>query len=623
MSASGFPDEKDHATAAGAHARLRELRRVRSRLELAAAVAFATAALAAIVAGLSPWWLVAASLACGGVAWWSRRDVARAAFSAIEALESERRAAVFAATSKAQFLANMSHEIRTPMNGVLGMAELLVRTPLDSEQAQMASTIQASAEALLAVLNDILDYSKIEAGKLQLEDVDFDVWQLVDECAGLLNAAAAQKGVEMLTFTDPRLARQLVGDVARLRQIVLNFLGNAVKFTLEGEVVLSAELVAEDERSQTVRIAVRDTGVGIDRKVLEQLFQPFAQADASTTRRFGGTGLGLTICRRLAELMGGEILVESRAGVGSEFAVQLVLTKGEGQGQAPEPSPKIDFSEHAVLIVDDNETNRQLMQMQLAPVPIGLDVADNAVGAIQALRLAAARGRPFTMAILDMAMPGIDGMQLAEAIRNDAAIPALSIAIASSLGLSPSAEALERIDVFRWLNKPLSARRLLQVIGDMARLQRHAPLRSGADGAGVGGAADAIVGMKVLVAEDNEINRRVLAGMLRRLGCEVVFAVDGVEVVRLAAADAYDVVLMDCQMPELDGFGATRQIRAQGQEMPIVALTANVLQSDRDACMEAGMDDFLGKPVKLDVLRATLSRWRRGRAIGVAAAQRS
>ncbi|MCA8964950.1 MAG: response regulator, partial [Planctomycetes bacterium] len=512
---------------------------------------------------------------------------------------------------------------RTPMNGVLGMAELLVRTPLDSEQAQMASTIQASAEALLAVLNDILDYSKIEAGKLQLEDVDFDVWQLVDECAGLLNAAAAQKGVEMLTFTDPRLARQLVGDVARLRQIVLNFLGNAVKFTLEGEVVLSAELVAEDERSQTVRIAVRDTGVGIDRKVLEQLFQPFAQADASTTRRFGGTGLGLTICRRLAELMGGEILVESRAGVGSEFAVQLVLTKGEGQGQAPEPSPKIDFSEHAVLIVDDNETNRQLMQMQLAPVPIGLDVADNAVGAIQALRLAAARGRPFTMAILDMAMPGIDGMQLAEAIRNDAAIPALSIAIASSLGLSPSAEALERIDVFRWLNKPLSARRLLQVIGDMARLQRHAPLRSGADGAGVGGAADAIVGMKVLVAEDNEINRRVLAGMLRRLGCEVVFAVDGVEVVRLAAADAYDVVLMDCQMPELDGFGATRQIRAQGQEMPIVALTANVLQSDRDACMEAGMDDFLGKPVKLDVLRATLSRWRRGRAIGVAAAQRS
>ncbi len=617
MPASGQTADNDHRQAAGANARLQEVLCADVRRTRACAVAFVLA-VAAFVFGLSPWWLVVASLATVCVIWWSRRRFANAAFAEVEALESERVAAVFAATSKAQFLANMSHEIRTPMNGVLGMAELLVRTPLDGEQAQMASTIQASAEALLSVLNDILDYSKIEAGKLQLENVGFDIWQLVDDCAGLLNAAAAQKGVEMLTFTDPRLARQLVGDVARLRQIVLNFLGNAVKFTLEGEVLLSVDLVAEDERSQTVRIAVRDTGVGISQQTLEHLFQPFAQADATTTRRFGGTGLGLAICRRLTELMGGKILVESSVGVGSEFGLVLVLAKGEPQAEAA-AAGAVDFGGHAVLIVDDNETNRQLMQMQLAPVPIGLDVADNAVSAIQTLRLAAARGRPFTMAILDMAMPGIDGMQLAEAIRNDAAIPRLSIAIASSLGLCPSAQEIERVDVFRWLNKPLSAGRLLQVIADMARLQRSAQRRGGegVDDAGSGGPAGTVVGMRVLVAEDNEINRRVLAGMLRRLGCEVVFAVNGLEVVEFAARENYDVVLMDCQMPELDGFGATQQIRAQGGEMPIVALTANVLQSDRDACMASGMDDFLGKPVKLDVLRATLSRWRKGRAIGV------
>jgi CheY-like chemotaxis protein len=320
------------------------------------------------------------------------------------------------------------------------------------------------------------------------------------------------------------------------------------------------------------------------------------------------------ICRRLIEIMGGRVMVKSTPGKGSEFGFELRLVKGD-VANARSRAEDIDLSQHSVLIVDDNETNRQLMVMQLAPTNIGMDVASNAISAIEVLRLAKRRGKPFSMAILDMAMPGIDGMQLALAIRNDPAIPAMPVSLASSLGTRPGLPEMASADVFRWLSKPLASGRLLQAVRDMASLRtKSSTIVRPADEVGSETRAAFAVGAEphVLVAEDNEINRRVLAGMLRRIGCQPTFAVDGREAVQLVAQKTFALVLMDCQMPELDGFEATREIRAAGGELatiPIVALTANVLPADREACLAAGMNDFLGKPVKLDVLRAAVQRW--------------
>ena len=572
------------------------------------------AGLLATVAGITAlgwsWWTVAPAFGVVAGLLAAARSLRATLAQRFATLEQARVDALHEATRKAQFLASMSHEIRTPMNGILGMAELLVRSRLDPEQQQMAATVQASAEALLAVLNDVLDYSKMEAGKLELETVDFDVWQLLDDCAGLMHGNADQKGVELITFVDPRIGRCHRGDSSRIRQVLLNFLSNAVKFTLEGEVVASVELVDDGLTEQSIRFQVKDSGVGIAGDSLERLFAPFAQADVSTTRRFGGTGLGLAICRRLVEMMGGGIDVDSAVGKGSTFSFTLRLPRGD-EAKARTRSEEVDLSRHSVLVVDHNETSRELLVMQLLPTQIGIDVASNAISGLEMLRHAARIGRPFSMAILDMAMPGVDGMALARAIRNDPSIPPLAISLTSSLGTRPALPELAEADVFRWLSKPLTANRVLEVVREMASLRRVAPIAAPAT-LPAAEVVEPVLDAPVLVAEDNEINRRVLAGMLRRIGYQPTFAVDGKEAVQLAQQQEFALILMDCQMPELDGYKATAAIRALGgrhRRVPILALTANALPEDRDACLRAGMDDFLTKPVKLDVLRSTARRW--------------
>ncbi len=590
-------------------ARLRKTLWVGSSVTIAALVAVA-------FCGVSPLWGVPFVIGTAAFALVAAHKSFDSVYGEVDDLEASRQSAMAEAVSKAQFLANMSHEIRTPMNGILGMAELLLRTKLDDDQGQMASTIQSSADALLSVLNDILDFSKIEAGKLELETADFDTWQLIDECAGLMHRTADEKGVELMTFVDPRVGRCHRGDSARIRQLLMNFLSNAVKFTLEGEVVIGVDFVEtpEDDGHETMRFWVRDTGVGISQDAVSRLFMPFTQADASTTRRFGGTGLGLVICRRLVELMKGRLDVKSRPGRGSTFSFQLRLPTGKPIADR-QRAEEIDLSSHSVLIVDDNYTNRKLMAMQLAPTMIGMDVAGNAISGLEMLRRAARLGRPFTMAILDMAMPGIDGMQLATAIHNDPDVPDIPISLASSLGTKPCLAELAEADVSHWLSKPLASSRLLEVVKNMASLRSsQKAVRSMAEESATLNIDELSLNVSVLVAEDNEINRRVIIGMLERIGCDVTFAVDGREALQFVKRNDYALVFMDCQMPEMDGFEATRAIRALGGnyvDLPILALTANVLAADRDACMDAGMDDFLPKPIKLDLLRSAVKRWGR------------
>jgi signal transduction histidine kinase/CheY-like chemotaxis protein len=590
-------------------ARLRKTLWVGSSVTIAALVAVA-------FCGVSPLWGVPFVIGTAAFALVAAHKSFDSVYGEVDDLEASRQSAMAEAVSKAQFLANMSHEIRTPMNGILGMAELLLRTKLDDDQGQMASTIQSSADALLSVLNDILDFSKIEAGKLELETVDFDTWQLIDECAGLMHRTADEKGVELMTFVDPRVGRCHRGDSARIRQLLMNFLSNAVKFTLEGEVVIGVDFVEtpEDDGHETMRFWVRDTGVGISQDAVSRLFMPFTQADASTTRRFGGTGLGLVICRRLVELLKGRLDVKSRPGRGSTFSFQLRLPTGKPIADR-QRAEEIDLSSHSVLIVDDNYTNRKLMAMQLAPTMIGMDVAGNAISGLEMLRRAARLGKPFTMAILDMAMPGIDGMQLATAIHNDPDVPDIPISLASSLGTKPCLAELAEADVSHWLSKPLASSRLLEVVKNMASLRSsQKAVRSMAEESATLNIDELSLNVSVLVAEDNEINRRVIIGMLERIGCDVTFAVDGREALQFVKRNDYALVFMDCQMPEMDGFEATRAIRALGGnyvDLPILALTANVLAADRDACMDAGMDDFLPKPIKLDLLRSAVKRWGR------------